>query len=317
MLHTFVPSPIGNSGYFDIEPWLGYAGPALKDPSPAFVNKALEAYSDVCRQLKIVAEIVRFHPLKRNYLALSKAPNVEFAQGRKIAFVPIVDGDDEAQLEIYSPPARRMVRAARKHLFFSPLSDAPEAWETFVDLYYRSLHRLRAARRWYFDASFFDRMRRNKAVSLWGVFADSARNERLLVSAALVVADKEIAYSLLVANGDLHVYKGANDLLTHGLVRALRVDGYRWLCLGGGRSASEENDSLLAFKAKFSSGNLIPLPLGFICHDPGAVAALESLAAKDHHLDQAMQPSTELLQQFMSYRLTPSLSKADALSSGR
>jgi hypothetical protein len=314
MLHAFVPNPIGNSGYFDIEPWFGYAGPTLKDPSPGFADKSLRAYSNLCREHSIVAEIVRFHPLHRNQLAFSKAPGIELTEGRKIAFVPIVDGEDAEQLAVYSRSCRKQVRAARKSFFFGRLSDTPEDWEEFVILYHHSLRRLRAARRWYFDPSFFERMRRAKEVSLWGVFAEGTEGRRLLVSAALVMVGKEIAYSLLRANRDLHSYKGANELLTHELVRALRIDGYRWLCLGGGRSASEEHDSLLAFKAKFSSNNLIPLPLGFICHDPEAVARLKSVAAKEHSLAQAMQPSTELLKRFMSYRLAPSLSNAEAIS---
>jgi hypothetical protein len=60
--------------------------------------------------------------------------------------------------------------------------------------------------------------------------------------------------------------RGANDLLTHGIARAFRTKGYRWVCLGGGRTDAID-DKLLAFKRKFGKNTLRPLPLGFIVYD--------------------------------------------------
>jgi Acetyltransferase (GNAT) domain len=302
MLHALVPSLIGTTGWHDVEPFFGYAGPVFKQPTPQFVQAALDAYRAACRRRGIVAELIRFQPDLRNHLSFSDVDGIVLHEARLIAYIPIVDGGDDDQMAVYTPPCRRQIRSARARLHFERLDRSPQDWRQFVELYGESLSRNNAARRWYFDGAFFERMRGTGPASLWGVFADSGRRE--LLSATLVVAAKDIVHTLFVANAPPHRLAGAHDLLTHGVVRAHRDMGYRWVCLGGGRSNAAK-DPLLAFKRKFAAGNLLPLPMGFVVHDQPAFEALCDRAAGERRSGEGLQQSTELLAQWMPYRLAP------------
>src|SRR5271165_3316700 len=51
--NSFALSPIDGTNFFDIEPFMGYAGPLTTTADKKFLSEALEAYSCVCRQFKI------------------------------------------------------------------------------------------------------------------------------------------------------------------------------------------------------------------------------------------------------------------------
>jgi hypothetical protein len=134
-----------------------------------------------------------------------------------------------------------------------------------------------------------------------------------LLSGTVVLSSHEVAYSLLVGNMDLRSYSGAHDLATHEIILAMQSRGYKWLCLGGGRS-SAHNDSLLQFKAKFSAGCLKPLPLALVTHDSQALHELCTKAEQEPFINKDLQPSGEAITRFMRYRFSPSFANRDALA---
>jgi UDP-N-acetylbacillosamine alanyltransferase len=310
MLHTIVPVPIGTSGMRDVEPFFGYAGPVLtRDCPPAFVKSAWQSYSAACRERGIVAEVIRFQPDRANHVPYIDVKSLALWQGRQIAYVPVIQGDDDAQLAVYTPACRRQIRSARRRCRVTRVVSDHSEWLTYRRLAHRCLTRNHAARRWYFDDDFFARLRQSPAFSLWAVRSGTSDE---MLSAAIVVAARDVVHTLFVANAEPSQLRGAHDLLTHAIVRKARQEGYRWVCLGGGRSTALD-DALLRFKLKFGSGSARSLPIGFAVHDAGAYAALCHQAT--HELPRSdLGQSADFLAPIMPYRLVSRFANPGAVS---
>jgi hypothetical protein len=292
--HTFAPSAIGQTGCFDIEPWLGYSGPLTNTTEATFIANALTQYSEFCRAKRIVAELIRFDPLARNHEALAgHAATLRIIEEKPIIYIQ-VQADENAQLAGYSPSSRRMVTVGKPTLTFRPMDPLTTDWNKFLDIYLPSTDRVGADPKWRFDPAFFERMRSLPCCSLWGVFSPDDQ----LVSTAIMLCGTNVAYYFLAANGDMSVHKGASNILVHGLTRVLAQRGVPWLCLGGGNTMAPD-DPLLFFKRKFSNDTR-KFPLGFFAHDADA---LSSLYRKAEDENAAIRDS----RMFLRYREASSL----------
>jgi hypothetical protein len=292
--HTFAASAIGQTGYFDIEPWLGYSGPATNSTDAAFIADALAKYSDFCRQKRIVAELIRFDPLTRNHEALTvRTSALRIIEEKPIVYIQI-QADENAQLAGYAPSSRRMVTVGRATLTCRQMDPLTADLNRFLDIYLPSTDRVGADPKWRFDPAFFERLRSLPCCSLWGVFSP----DNQLVSTAIMLSGTNVAYYFLAANGDMSVHKGASNILVHGLTRVLAQRGIPWLCLGGGNTMAPD-DPLLFFKRKFSS-DIRTFPLGFFAHDADALGTLYRKAEAEN---SAVQNS----RMFLRYREGPSL----------
>lgn len=289
MMHTLVVSAIGETGYYDIEPWFGYGGPTTNTNDGTFNCEALKLYSEHCKQLKIIAEVIRFDPLKENHEQFSDA-NLKVICEKPLIYIPVFKSDDE-QLSSYKEPCRRKVRqAANSGMSFLSMDGMEKKWDIFQELYYKSLERVGADKVWFLNENTFDRLQNADKVELFGI-ADPGGSK--LVSACACVSDNEVMYYLLAANDEPANNPGANNLLIHGLTQTCRSRNILWLCLGGGNSSSVD-DPLFVFKRKFAQ-DVRHFPLGFAKHDSEAY---------DELCRQSKTESTI----FLHYRLSPQFS---------
>lgn len=295
--HAIAPSRIADTGWFDVEPFVGYGGPRVNTDDAEFIREALAVYGRFCRERRIVAELVRFDPLRPGVWAgagLSAALRV--VSDKPVVYVP-VERDESAQLAHYSDPCRRRVKSAlAAGLRGATVAPAGEDWPAFVALYRASMRRVGAAAQWLFDDAFFARLRGAAGARLHVV--RSARGE--LASGAITLHDPDTAYYFLAANGDLDTHKGANNLLIHHLTRdaASLPTPARFVSLGGGNSPAED-DPLLVFKRKFARETRA-FPLGFLTHDADALSELCRRAA-------AHDPANAAARMFLRYRLAAPL----------
>lgn len=292
-LHTFALSHIADTGLFDVEPFLGYGGPRVNTDDTGFVREALAMYGTFCRERKIVAELVRFDPLRPGvWIGAGLSPSLRVVAEKPVVYVP-VEREEPAQFTHYSDPCRRRVRAALAAGLNGATADpAGDDWPAFVALYRQSMRRVAAAPQWLFDDAFFDRLRRASCIRLHVV--RSARGE--LASGAITLHDRDSTYYFLAANGDLDTHKGANNLLIHHLARdaAGSPRPAKFVSLGGGNSPADD-DPLLVFKRKFARETR-PFPLGFLTHDADALAELYRKAA-------AHDAANAGVRMFLRYRL--------------
>ena len=285
-LHAFANAPIGETGHFDVDPFLGYAGPVATTPDRPFVETALDAHTEVCRAENIIAEVFRFNPLLGNHAAL-KGTATRVVRAKDIIIAECA-ADEDAQMRTFTKSCRSSVRRGLRDHAFEAL-DGGSGMDAFAGLYRRSLDRLGSKARWYFPDAFFARVCASDHFAAYGV-----RKGAELVSAALAIHHPAGAYYFLAANADAQV-QGANELLVYGIARAAFARGARRLILGGGHG-DDETDALFRFKAKFAH-SATPFFIGLMAHDPETLEALRAEAI-------AHRPELAEAPYFLNYRLT-------------
>ncbi|MDP6602664.1 MAG: GNAT family N-acetyltransferase [Rhodospirillales bacterium] len=284
-LHAFAKAPIGETGHFDVDPFLGYAGPVATTADSRFVEAALQAHSEVCRAENIIAEVFRFNPLLGNHAAFDgTATRVVRA---KDIIITECAAEEDAQLVTFTKSCRSSVRRGLRDLAFEDFKGA-SGMDAFAGLYRRSLDRLGSEAKWYFPNAFLARALASDQFAAYGV-----RKGSELVSAALAIHHPAGAYYFLAANADAQV-QGANELLVYGIARAAFARGARRLILGGGHGDSA-TDALYRFKAKFAPSPT-PFHIGLMTYNGPALEALRAEAV-------AHRPELAEAPYFLNYRL--------------
>jgi hypothetical protein len=256
-LHAFSKQEIGDFGWYDIEPLIGYGGAVVNTSDVAFIGRALEAYSAFCREEKIIAEIMRFNCLLGNHACFENVFPLYIVPVKEIVIIECVK-NEALQLQQFNEPCRRRVKKGRKECEFRVL-DKEKEWEMFIRFYFNSLERVAAQKIWYFSSDFFERARQSKYFNVYGVWY-----KKQLASASLVIEYPLSAYYLLAGNSD-DLVPGASELLIFGISQAIADKSIHNLILGGGNS-SELDDPLLRFKKKFSKARKT-FYLGKMVHD--------------------------------------------------
>ena len=285
-LHSFQPLSVPQGGSLDIDPFIGYTGPVLTaDPSDAFREQAVAAYSAWCRAHGIIAEIMRFNPVlhndeafKSSVIGVFNAKNIVVA-----SCFPTV----EAQLASFASQCRSSVKRGLRDCTFGPLDKATE-WEAFVEFYMASLHRIGADPRWGYTPEIFARMAQSDMFQPYAV-----KHNGELASASLVIQHPLASYYFLAASSEQPI-QGANEYLVFGICQEVARLGGSHLILGGGNNASDD-DPLLKFKKKFAA-ELSPLMLGRLVHQPQAFEELVAATV-------VARPELEAVRFFLKYRL--------------
>ena len=310
MLKTLVMDGIGNTGFCDAIDWVGYRGALFSKGSTAgFRQSALIKYSRFCRHRGIVAELIRFDP-RDDQIVTRVRPRLSFYRGRSIIYAPAVSMNTDEQVRVYAPSCRRQIRSAEGRVYASNVDKSTQNIARFRDLYVASMQRCGAVKRWFFDESFFQSMSSLSEVNLW--FATDCTNNDLLLSAIATVDDGKAITTLLVANHDKRSLKGANDLLTHEVVRSSVSRGFTEVCLGGG-GLNRADDPLERFKRKFSGGTMRPLMVGIVIHSLGEYQQLCRLAKIESQSSDGISVGDEFLRKFFPYRINRQFWNVSAL----
>ena len=299
--HIHTPNQIPSTDYFDIEPWFGYRGPIIVSDSQEFLKKALIKYIDICKERKIVSEIIRFDPIREYHKNFYDLENIMIINGRKISYISSVQNCNNELLKSYPNSTQRQIKNAEQLYSFREINPSLlNEFQMFIELYYLSLDKVKADQRWYFDSEILKSLTSVRSVKIFGVFINCS--SEILISAALVLFNNDTAHTLLIANNNLNDYKGGSDYLYHKIAVNMFSIGIKWICLGGGRSNSED-DSLLKFKSKFCGNNIFYLPIGIILHDTEKINFITKQLKNNERTKSNLQPSIEIIERFMPYKL--------------
>ncbi len=248
---------------YDLETPYGYGGPFTNSVDNLFLQRAFDAYKKHCQQQKIVCEFIRFHPFN-NIAGNSSLFDMHFEE-RQIVIVDL-DKTTEERRKLYSKTTRNIVKKAEKNLSIeidnTPLSE-------FMDLYYQTMTKNTASDFFYFKEDYFKQLH-----SLNGVSLLTTKKNDAYVSIGFFMCGKELAHYHLSANNNELSKDNGNYLLLDAAFEHAKLQGCRYMMLGGGRTSSPD-DSLFKFKAKFS-----PLKLPFF------IAGLDFLPEKRKQLNQ-------------------------------
>jgi hypothetical protein len=255
--NSFAPSPIIGTAAFDVEPFMGYAGPLINTGDQKFIRAALEIYSNKCRELNIIAELIRFDPLLGNQAAFFQQESVQVSVAKDVVVVACCAEEDKL-LSHFSEACRRRVRLGLRSRRFARLESGEELFQ-FRALYESSVKRRNMGRHWLFSENLYRHASNSELFAMYGVYD----NDRL-VAAALVLHHPTCSHYALVANAPDYP-PGASELLVFGIAQESAKRGTSRLMLGGGITSAPD-DSLLRFKQKFAA-ETSAFYIGKLIHD--------------------------------------------------
>lgn len=255
--NSFAPRLINGSDLFDIEPFVGYAGPLSTTHDKNFLADAFKAYSEACRGLNIVAELIRFDPLLNNQVAFLDLHAIDVVPAKQVIIVNCPNDVDELLAE-FSQRCRYYVRVGLRRYKFARLEGSAGLLE-FRALYEASVKRLGSGSSWLFSDELYLQASRSELFATYGVY-DGDR----LVSAALVIHHPTCSHGMLLGQVD-DCPQGVSELLNFEIARESANRSISHYMLGGGITSAPE-DSLLRFKQKFAKSSSI-FYLGKLLHD--------------------------------------------------
>jgi hypothetical protein len=239
-LHAFSRNQIQNSEYFDIEPFIGYAGPVIIAENQGFINYATNLYFAFCKKENIIAELFRFNPILNNHLYFTDKQITVF----KAKEIIIMKCLNENQISIVESKLRGRIRKLDSQLKFD-LLDKSRNIQAFLEMYYDSLNRANADSKWKFNSDFWMRLKDSVLFEIYAV-----KNNSNIESASIILNFPSASYYFLTTNR-CEMISGANELSLIRIGEKLGGQGRDKLILGGGNTSSI-NDPLFQFKKKFS-----------------------------------------------------------------
>src|SRR5699024_7579776 len=221
-----IPLKIKGETYFDIISPYGFGGPIILDATDekAAYEKFSEAFSDYCKQEKIVSEFVRFHPFMNDELLKWYKGEVIHA-GRQI--IRDLHLPDQQEL---SKSTRRDNRRAIKLGLTAEFDETGERLEEFLSLYYGTMERNEAGDYYYFDREFFEQV--HEKLSGRFVYVH-VMYEGKSISTGLLLFDDTFSYAFLGGTDSDYFKLHANLFLEVESIRWLKEKGLRYYLLGG------------------------------------------------------------------------------------
>jgi len=232
---------IGNinidDGYYDLEPAYGYGGFYINSKDKGFISTAVRAYEKKCLEENIIAEFIRFHPF--NDFPIDNANLLDFNIRDRDVVIKNVDKDI---ISSYNSKVRNTIKRALEKVEIRQSKDI----DKFQELYNATMKKNGASDFYYFSKKYYEELIKNKSVELYECLHDGQ-----VIAMGFFMFGNDIAHYHLSANTDISYKLNTNYALLHHLFEVAKTKGIKYFLLGGGIT-SNNNDSLLKFKQKFS-----------------------------------------------------------------
>ena len=253
---TCIVRAIPGTAAYDVTTPYGYGGPVGK-------GDFQQAYESWCGERGIVSTFIRFHPLFENYRGAADA-----TYGSPTVGWPL-EGDLLAGMH---GKHRNVVRKAEKAGVTVEATPAPGDLSAFASLYGQTMRRQDAAAYYFFSRDYWERLSdlRDRLVRF-----DAVAEGEIVASALCLRGDRWLHYHL-GATADSARDLGASNLLLYEAARWGQGQGLEEFHLGGGAGAKE--DSLFAFKQRFSPNGRREFWVGKLVHDEEAYRRLSGSA---------------------------------------
>ncbi len=249
-LYPFVRQEVPfRPGYFDICSAYGYSGPLATTTDGAFLRAAFAAFQVEAKSRRVVAEVVKCHPLLANHRLLEAGgfPG-KLIPVCQTAYVEINVDDEQRWSQIYSHANRKNINKCRRANAQFVVGPDERQWQAFDELYVKTMDANNAAGFYYFTPEYFQKIRTTLPERHLLV---SVTVEDKIGAVMLVLLGETMAHCHLVGTERELKGLGVNNFLHHELIQWCKAKGYASLHIGGGRSNAED-DSLLNFKKNFT-----------------------------------------------------------------
>jgi len=298
-----------DSTLYDVGSVYGYPGPILHNAldDGAFVGRAWTALIESWRSQRVVAAFTRFHPLLENHVSLRSptpaSPVAALQSSLHCLYRGLVPSGQTVSIDLtlsesdvlrqYQKVLRQEIGGGRRHGLRTEVDDDWTALADFIDLYHRTMNRNHASPKYFFSPDYFSRLREALGPHLRLMVT---RLEDKVAAAMVFVEYQGLVHAHLAGSNDELKRLSPLKVLLDDVRRWAQERGDRVFHLGGGRSAKD--DSLLAFKTRFSPRRH-DFYVGRWVLDPTAYAALQD--QRSAYADRAgLVPDQEEF--FPSYR---------------
>lgn len=235
--------PDAPEGMKDMESAYGYGGPWSTSMDPGFLEGAMLALDQCCRERGILAGFIRFHPLLENH---GLAPSFQIIHERDTVAVDLTDPDPWTNQ--VSQKNRNMIRKAEREGLSVHLDAGFEGLPAFRTLYQETMGRLGAQDFYRLEDAYFEGLRASLGRN---AFLAHCRLGGEIIASALIMTWGDFGHYHLSGSRLEFQSLAPNNLLLYRIAIALKEKGLRIFHMGGGRT-SDPADPLLKFKKSFS-----------------------------------------------------------------
>ncbi|MFZ7942311.1 MULTISPECIES: GNAT family N-acetyltransferase [Bacillaceae] len=242
---------------YDITTPYGYGGP-ITNTTDGVKKKQLfrqfeDSFRSYCDQHKIISEFVRFHPFIRNDLDYQ---DIDSLLNRHTIYIDLALDLEEIWAN-YDNKNRNRLRKAEANEYFTMVHRPANEFETFMNLYYKTMDKKHAYEYYYFQREFFE----NQVELLSGQLEliEVIMDNKVIMSCFFMHHGEFIHYHLLGSDEDYLKYSPNNSLI-HYAVGWAKAKGLKVLHLGGGYSG--DHDTLYRFKKRFNKYGDLPFYIG-------------------------------------------------------
>jgi hypothetical protein len=233
--------------YFDFESAYGYGGPVASTTDSDFLGRAWQAFEVKARESKLIAGFIRFHPLLKTDRYANNSL-VKVIQDRTTVRLTLDKTLDQIQ-KAYSRDNREKIKKSLNAGVTVSIQANREALVIFSKFYIQRMNELQADDEYFFDEAYFRGIEELDSPSyrVYLAFLDGK-----IIGGALILLSGRFVHYHLSATPKKYQKFGTNNRLRHEVICDFLETDYEQIHFGGGRGAAED-DSLLAFKKKFSS----------------------------------------------------------------
>ncbi len=248
LFYSFLLGKIESSAFYDIQPPFGYSSILSTSCNPIFLNSASESFCCFCNSQNIVAELVRFNPLRKAHEIL---PHLEIMNLLDNVSVDLTKSAEIIWKTDFNKSLRKqsIQKAKKNKLKFGYCSglDAKEQLLSEVwSVYLSTMDRNKASNAYYFNDSFLQNLTRKMTENLLLVFV---RSQTKIVSMEVILLDGDTAYAFLGGTEKSFFHLNPNSFLKFELFKLLITKGVKTYSMGGGKV---RNDSLFKYKKRFA-----------------------------------------------------------------
>lgn len=233
-----------NDGFYDLETAYGYGGYFVNTDDKSFLYNAFESYKERCKDEKIIAEFIRFHPFN----SFPKKHEEFFDMNiydRDTILVNINRKYEEIKQSYSSNLKRNISNAKKNNLIFNKVCVDSNFIYQFYNLYSQTMKKNNANEFYFFDVNYFETLFKIKNVELYVVYHNTK-----IINMIVVFKSNNIIYYHLGATDSEYYNLNSNSFIFDSII----LDNIKesiYLYLGGG-TTSNKDDSLFKFKQKFS-----------------------------------------------------------------
>ena len=282
-LYPFLINTVPDCGfsrqYYDIQSVYGFSGPLSTTDDPGFLRCFEETFLDYARNVGIVAEFIRFHPLLANHDSFSNS--IEISADRQTVVLNMQNDLEHMLTYQISPLGRRNIRIAERRKLHATVSSN---WRLFKKLYTKTMQELGANDYYFFSDPYF-----NSITGMDSTFIIEILKDDIVIASGLFIFSSDYChYHLGCSDKSFLSYRPVNLLLWEAIKNAKQRE-CRYFHFGGGRTTCPD-DSLLSFKANFSKDRAV-FYIGKRVHKPEIYNALIGEWEQKHS-----KPATMLLE---------------------